>query len=76
MGLGEIGGSGLLWLIAHQTIVYSQGHPDRSRLNAVLMGGMFIGRANGTGVGRQALALLGWQGACGLAVRLWSGARD
>ena len=67
-------------LIAHQTIVYSLEPAARSRLNAVLMSGMFIGMASGAWLGSQALALWGWQGVCvlaalagtaALAVRLW-----
>ncbi|SDP90347.1 Predicted arabinose efflux permease, MFS family [Rhodoferax sp. OV413] len=67
-------------LIAHQTIVYGLEPAARSRLNAVLMGSMFIGMASGAWLGSQALAQWGWQGVCGLAalagtaalaVRLW-----
>lgn len=96
MGLGAVGGSSPLWLlalgaivfdlgvqaalIAHQTIVYSLEPAARSRLNAVLMGGMFIGMASGAWLGSLALAQWGWAGVCGLAalaaamalaVRLW-----
>ncbi|WP_394791964.1 MFS transporter [Rhodoferax sp.] len=72
-------------LIAHQTIVYSLEPAARSRLNAVLMGSMFIGMASGAWLGSQALAQYGWQGVCGMAalagvaavlVRIWPGARD
>ena len=84
MALGEIGGSGPLWLlalgavvfdlgvqaslIAHQTIVYSLEPAARSRLNAVLMSGMFIGMASGAWLGSFALAQWGWLGVCALAV--------
>ena len=84
MALGEIGGSGPLWLlaagavvfdlgvqaslIAHQTIVYSLEPAARSRLNAVLMSGMFIGMASGAWLGSAALAQWGWLGVCTLAV--------
>ena len=96
MAVGSWGGGGPLWLIAagavvfdlgvqasliaHQTIVYSLEPAARSRLNAVLMGGMFIGMASGAWLGSQALAQWGWPGVCGLAalagalalgVRLW-----
>ena len=96
MAIGSLGGGGPLWLIAvgavvfdlgaqasliaHQTIVYSLEPAARSRLNAVLMGGMFIGMASGAWLGSQALAQWGWPGVCGLAalaggaalaVRLW-----
>ncbi|MDB5779571.1 MAG: transporter [Polaromonas sp.] len=84
MALGEVGGSGPLWLlaagavvfdlgvqaslIAHQTIVYSLEPAARSRLNAVLMSGMFIGMASGAWLGSVALAQWGWLGVCALAV--------
>ena len=96
MALGSRDGGGPLWLIAlgavvfdlgvqasliaHQTIVYSLEPAARSRLNAVLMGGMFIGMASGAWLGSQALAQWGWPGVCSLAalagilalaVRLW-----
>jgi predicted MFS family arabinose efflux permease len=96
MGLGALGADSPLWLlalgavvfdlgvqaslIAHQTIVYSLEPAARSRLNAVLMGGMFIGMASGAWLGSLALAQWGWAGVCGLAalaagtalaVRLW-----
>lgn len=67
-------------LIAHQSIVYSMEPAARSRLNAVLMTGCFIGMASGAWLGSLALAQWGWQGVCGvaalaglgaLAVRLW-----
>uniref|UniRef100_UPI001955248A MFS transporter n=1 Tax=Methylobacterium sp. B34 TaxID=95563 RepID=UPI001955248A len=41
-------------LIAHQTIIYAIDPPARSRLNAVLMVGMFIGMSAGATLGSQA----------------------
>ncbi|MES2945099.1 MAG: MFS transporter [Pseudomonadota bacterium] len=67
-------------LIAHQSIVYSMEPAARSRLNAVLMTGVFIGMASGAWLGSLALAQWGWQGVCAvaalaglaaLAVRMW-----
>lgn len=67
-------------LIAHQSIVYSMEPAARSRLNAVLMTGVFIGMASGAWLGSLALAQWGWQGVCGVAalaglaalvVRMW-----
>lgn len=55
-------------LIAHQTIVYGIDPASRSRLNAVLFVGMFIGMAAGAGLGSLALAQWGWMGVIGLAV--------
>lgn len=69
-------------LIAHQSIVYSIDPAARSRLNAVLFVGMFIGMSSGALLGSLVLAQLGWQGVCvmaalaslaALAVRLWPG---
>ena len=69
-------------LIAHQTLVYGVAPAARSRLNAVLMTGMFIGMASGSALGSQALATWGWMGvtllattasALALLVRLWPG---
>jgi predicted MFS family arabinose efflux permease len=54
-------------LIAHQTIVYGLEPAARSRLNAVLMGSMFIGMASGAWLGSQVLSAFGWQGVCSLA---------
>ncbi len=71
-------------LIAHQTIVYGIDPAARSRLNAVLMVGMFIGMASGAVLGSQALASWGWTGVTGVAasaaaaalvVRLWPARR-
>lgn len=67
-------------LISHQSIIYGLEPAARSRLNAILVGGMFIGMAAGSWLGSMALAQAGWRGvagfaaACGvaaLAVRLW-----
>ncbi|KAF1016786.1 MAG: putative transporter [Stenotrophomonas maltophilia] len=54
-------------LIAHQTLVYGLVPPARSRLNAVLFTGMFIGMAAGGALGSLALAQWGWQGVAMLA---------
>lgn len=71
-------------LISHQSIIYGLEPAARSRLNAVLIGGMFIGMASGSSLGSLALAQAGWLGvalfaaACGLAallVRLWPARR-
>ncbi|TAM13428.1 MAG: MFS transporter, partial [Pandoraea sp.] len=51
-----------------QTIVYGIDPASRSRLNAVLFVGMFIGMAAGAGIGSLALAQWGWAGVIGLAV--------
>jgi len=67
-------------LIAHQTIVYGIDNGARSRLNAVLFVGMFIGMAAGATLGSALLAQWGWTGVTGmatvtalaaLAVRYW-----
>ncbi|AXA65159.1 MFS transporter [Pseudomonas oryzihabitans] len=67
-------------LIAHQAQVYGLEPEARSRLNAVLFTGMFIGMASGAALGSLLLARLGWSGVAGLAlatallaltVRLW-----
>jgi predicted MFS family arabinose efflux permease len=69
-------------LVAHQTIVYSIEPGARSRLNAVLFVGMFIGMAGGAALGSLLLAQWGWTGVVSLAaaaslsalaVRLWPG---
>ena len=54
-------------LIAHQTIVYSIDPGARSRLNAVLFTGMFIGMAAGSAVGALLLAQWGWIAVTALA---------
>ncbi|MDI1479278.1 MFS transporter [Polyangium sp. y55x31] len=49
-------------LVAHQTLVYGIEPGARSRLNALLFTGMFIGMAAGAAVGSLALAQWGWMG--------------
>ncbi len=67
-------------LISHQTIVYGLDPAARSRLNALLFTGMFIGMSSGAALGSLALARWGWPGVMLLAaggaisalvVRLW-----
>ena len=67
-------------LIAHQTIVYGIEPGARSRLNAVLFVGMFIGMAGGAALASVLLAHWGWIAVTGMAtltalaafaVRLW-----
>lgn len=67
-------------LIAHQTIVYGLDNGARSRLNAVLFTGVFIGMATGSALGAMLLAAGGWPAVtalatasaiAALAVRLW-----
>ena len=54
-------------LISHQTIVFGLDHASRSRLNAVLLTGMFIGMSLGSALGNAALAHWHWQGVTLLA---------
>ena len=54
-------------LVAHQTIVYGIDTAARSRLNALLFTGMFIGMSAGAALGSLALAQWGWLGVVGLA---------
>lgn len=54
-------------LVAHQTLVYGLVPPARSRLNALLFTGMFIGMAGGGALGSLALAQWGWHGVAWLA---------
>lgn len=54
-------------LVAHQTLVYGIEPGARSRLNALLFTGMFIGMAAGAALGSLALAQWGWLGVVGLA---------
>lgn len=54
-------------LIAHQTIVYGIDPGARSRLNAVLIVGMFIGMAAGSALGSVLLAQWGWGAVTGMA---------
>ncbi|MDB5733067.1 MAG: major facilitator superfamily 1, partial [Variovorax sp.] len=71
-------------LVSHQTLVYGIEPGARSRLNAVLFTGMFIGMAGGSVLGALALAQWGWMAVTALAtasavgalaVRVWPGAR-
>lgn len=73
-------------LIAHQSIVYGIDPAARSRLNAILMTGVFVGMAAGGALGSLALAHWGWTGvtlvaagaaALALGLRVWpaSGSR-
>jgi predicted MFS family arabinose efflux permease len=71
-------------LVAHQTIVYGLEPAARSRLNALLFVGMFIGMAAGAGLGSIVLSAWGWTAVTvlatsvavgALAVRLASGGR-
>ena len=54
-------------LIAHQTIVYGIEPAARSRLNAVLFTGMFIGMALGSALAALVLPTWGWMGVTALA---------
>ncbi|TDR82697.1 MFS transporter [Paludibacterium purpuratum] len=54
-------------LIAHQSVIYRIDPAARSRLNAVLFVGMFIGMAAGSVSGSWLLASHGWLGVTGLA---------
>lgn len=54
-------------LVGHQTEVYGLEPAARSRLNAVLLTGMFLGMASGAALGSQALARAGWPGVVALA---------
>lgn len=54
-------------LIAHQTIVYGIEPGARSRLNAVLFTGMFIGMAAGSALGALVFAQWGWMAVVVLA---------
>lgn len=67
-------------LIAHQTLVYRIEPGARSRLNAVLFVGIFVGMASGAALGGLLLAQWGWiavtlmattASLAALAVRLW-----
>jgi predicted MFS family arabinose efflux permease len=71
-------------LISHQTIVYGIDPGARSRLNALLFTGMFIGMSSGAALGSLALVEWGWTGVMLLAaggaisaliVRLWPARR-
>ena len=54
-------------LVAHQTIVYGIEPGARSRLNALLFTGMFIGMALGAAGGSAVMARWGWTGLVGFA---------
>ena len=54
-------------LVAHQTLVYSLDPAARSRLNALLFTGMFIGMSAGAALGSLVLAQWGWMGVVALA---------
>ncbi len=54
-------------LVSHQSIVYGIEPPARSRLNAVLIGAMFIGMSSGSWLGGLAMGQFGWRGVCTLA---------
>lgn len=54
-------------LIAHQSIVYSVDPAARSRLNALLIVGMFIGMSIGAALGGLLLAQWGWLAVAALA---------
>ena len=61
-------------LVSHQTIVYGIEPAARSRLNALLFVGMFIGMASGAWLGSQAYALWGWMGVVAVATVAATGA--
>lgn len=54
-------------LVAHQTVVFGIDPGSRSRLNALLFTGMFIGMATGAALGSLMLAQWGWPGVVTLA---------
>lgn len=54
-------------LVSHQTLVYGLQPEARSRLNALLFTGVFVGMAAGGGLGALALAHGGWNGVALLA---------
>jgi predicted MFS family arabinose efflux permease len=49
-------------MIAHQSIVYGLDPTARSRLNALLLGTMFVGMSVGSALGSIALDRVGWRG--------------
>jgi predicted MFS family arabinose efflux permease len=61
-------------LVAHQTIVFGIAHEARSRANALLFTGMFIGMAAGSTLGSIVLARWGWMGVTKLATLAATGA--
>lgn len=54
-------------LVAHQTVVFGIDPASRSRLNALLFTGMFVGMASGAALGSLMLAQWGWAGVVMLA---------
>ncbi|MBW0169458.1 MAG: MFS transporter [Hydrogenophaga sp.] len=54
-------------LVAHQTLVYGLDAQARSRLNALLFTGIFLGMAAGSALGAWALAHWGWMGVISVA---------
>lgn len=54
-------------LVSHQTLVYGLVPEARSRLNALLFTGVFLGMAAGGALGSLALAEWGWMGVATLA---------
>lgn len=54
-------------LVAHQTIVFGLKPEARSRLNAVMFTGIFLGMAVGAALGSLAYGYWGWVGITGLA---------
>lgn len=61
-------------LVAHQSTIYSLEPAARSRLNAVLITGMFIGMAAGSALGSLVLAQVGWLGVVALCTVSAAGA--
>lgn len=61
-------------LVANQTLVYGLEPEARSRLNAVLITGMFIGMSLGAWLGSLALSQGGWHGVVALATAAALGA--
>jgi len=47
-------------LVAHQTVVFVTDTASRSRLNALLLTGMFVGMAGGAALGSLMLTPCGW----------------
>ncbi|MDT9001535.1 MFS transporter [Paucibacter sp. APW11] len=61
-------------LVSHQSVVFGLEPPARSRLNAILIGGMFMGMSLGAWGGGVAMGQWGWQGVSGLALIATAGA--
>ncbi|HRI53660.1 MAG TPA: MFS transporter, partial [Pseudomonadota bacterium] len=61
-------------LVAHQTLVYGLEPGARSRLNALLFTGMFIGMAAGAALGSLVLSQWGWAGIVALTTTTSLGA--